>query len=70
MAKHRAGSAALRWLWPAVGVLAGCALVAGVLAVLRDSPSVRGVLGGSACDARPLKVVTATSVSVSGGSGL
>jgi hypothetical protein len=61
MAKHRAGSAALRWLWPAVGVLAGCALVAGVLAVLRDSPSDRGDLGGSACDARPLKVVTATS---------
>jgi hypothetical protein len=62
MAKHRAGSVAYRWLWPAVGVLAGCALVAGALAVLRDSPSDgTDSAGGSACDARPLKVVTATS---------
>jgi hypothetical protein len=62
MAKHRAGSVAIRWLWPAVGVLAGSALVAGALAVLRDSPSDRSdSIGGSTCDARPLKVVTATS---------
>jgi hypothetical protein len=62
MAKHRAGSAAFRWLWSAVGVFAGAALVAGLLAVLRDSPSDdSGGIGGSACDARPLKVVTATS---------
>jgi Ca-activated chloride channel homolog len=62
MAKHRAGSAAFRWLWSAVGVLAGAALVAGLLAVFRDSPSDESdSIGGSACDARPLKVVTATS---------
>ena len=62
MAKHRAGSVASRWLWPVVGVLAGSALVAGTLAVLRDSPSGGSdSIGGSTCDARPVKVVTATS---------
>jgi Bacterial extracellular solute-binding protein/von Willebrand factor type A domain len=62
MAKHRSGSAASRWLWPAVAVLAGCALaVAAALVVFRDSPSdPADSVGGSACD-RPVKVVTATS---------
>jgi hypothetical protein len=62
MAKHRAGSVATRWLLTAVGVLAGSALVAGALAVLRNTPSDGSdSIGGSACDARPVKVVTATS---------
>ena len=62
MSKHRAGPVAFRWLWPVVGVLAGCALVAGVLAVLRNSPSNSfDGIDGSACDARPIKIVTATS---------
>jgi hypothetical protein len=61
MAKHRAGSAA-RWILPVVGVLGVCGLVlAGVLAVLIDTPSERtDTLAGSLCD-RPLRVVTATS---------
>ena len=61
MAKHRAGGAE-RWILPAVGVLGVSGLVlAGVLAVLIDSPpDGTDTPAAGLCD-RPLRVVTATS---------
>jgi hypothetical protein len=62
MARHRAGATTERWILPALGILAVAGLVlAGVLAVLIDSPSERtDQLTGSSCFG-PLRVVTATS---------
>lgn len=64
MAKHRAGAAAHRWVWPVVAVLGLAGLVlAGVLAVVvgdDDAPDSPSAVAKASCD-HPVRVVTASS---------
>jgi hypothetical protein len=62
MAKHRAGSATHRWVWPVVAVLGLAGIVlAGVLAAVTDSPSGDADAVPRASCERPVRVVTASS---------
>ncbi|HET6532425.1 MAG TPA: VWA domain-containing protein [Actinoplanes sp.] len=62
MAKHRAGSATHRWVWPVVAVLglAGVVLAAVLAAVTDDSSGDADAVSRASCE-RPVRVVTASS---------